>query len=130
MEAAAVNRCHHGANVRRWREWRGIQQGEFAEKLGIAQPTLSIYEKKAKLDEELLAKIAKELNVPVEAITEMEEGATVNIFSGTWSDHANAAVNYQPTFNSLEKIIELYDKMLAERDDKIVALQKMIDAKK
>lgn len=132
MEAAA-NRCHHGANVRRWREWRGYNQGAFAGKLGIEPARLSVYERRPELDKEFLEKVAKELNIPLEALTEMEEGATVNIFSGTFSGNALAGGGgqlHQPIFNPLEKLVELYDRMLAEKDDKIAALQKIIDAKK
>lgn len=134
METAIATRCNHGANIRRWREWRGFTQPQLAEKIGIPQSRLSSYEQEAQLDEELLVKIAKELDIPVEAITEMEDGATVNIFSGTFSASDSAAVAagqlYQPTFNAVDKFVELYDKLLKEKEEKIVALEAQLKDKK
>ena len=70
---ATVKKSNHGANVRRWREWRNVNQDVLAEQIGVSQATLSGYEKRDKLEIEILEKIAKALNIPVEAITEMEE---------------------------------------------------------
>lgn len=133
MEAAVSNKCHQGANVRRWREWRGINQNVLAEKIGIPQSRLSDYEQQAQLDEELLSRIAKELDIPVEAITEMEDGPTINIFSGTFNDNALAGGGgqlYQPIFNAIDKFIEVYDKILREKEEKIAALEAQLKDKK
>ncbi|HCC51982.1 MAG TPA: XRE family transcriptional regulator, partial [Porphyromonadaceae bacterium] len=45
MEAATIKKSNHGANVRRWREWRNINQDVLAEQIGVSQATLSGYEK-------------------------------------------------------------------------------------
>lgn len=129
---AAVSKCHQGANIRRWREWRGVKQSTLAEKIGIPEPVLSSYEQQPQLDKELVTKIAKELDIPVEAISEMENGATVNIFSGTFSDNQAVQVseNYQPIFNAIDKFVEVYDKLLKEREDKIAALEAQLKDKK
>ena len=108
MEATA-KRSNHGANARRWREWRNINQDVLAERIGVSQATLSGYEKRDKLEPDILAKIAEALNIPVEAITEMEEGASINIVANTF-DNQSSAVNWCPTFNPIDKIVELYDK--------------------
>lgn len=126
---AAVKRTNHGANVRRWREWRGINQDVLAEQIGVSQATLSGYEKKEKLDDEVLDKIAKVLNVPVEAITELNDNSAINIFSGTWNDHA-VAQNFQPSFNPIDKIVELYDKLLQSEKEKVEMLQEVLRDRK
>jgi len=141
MEAATVRKSNHGANVRRWREWRNINQDVLADQIGVSQATLSSYEKKEKLDQEILEKIAKALDIPVEAITEMEEGTSINIFSGTLSAHDNATANgivgCNQIFNPIEKIMELYDeknalyeRMLKEKDSVIELLQEVVKDKK
>ena len=61
METTAARRSNHGANVKRWREWRNINQDVLAEKIGVSQATLSGYEKRDKLEPEILEKIAKAL---------------------------------------------------------------------
>ena len=91
METTAVRRSNHGANVKRWREWRNINQDVLAEKIGVSQATLSGYEKRDKLEPEILEKVAKALDIPIEAITEMNDGTSINIFSGTWKDNAYAS---------------------------------------
>lgn len=133
----AVKNNNHGANVRRWREWRNMNQDVLAEKIGVSQATLSLYEKKEKLETEILDKIAKALDIPVEAITELEQGTAINIFSGTWNDNASNSVNYNPTFNPIDKVVELYDekialyeRMLKEKNEAISLLHDVLKDRK
>ena len=120
-----------------------MNQDVLAEKIGTSQATLSAYEKKEQLDPEILEKIAKALDIPVEAITELEQGTSINIISGNWSDHAcasntmNAAINNNPTFNPIDKIVELYnerialyERMLKEKESVIELLQEITKEKK
>lgn len=130
---ASVKKNNHGANVRRWREWRNINQDVLAEHIGVSQTTLSSYERKEKLEPEILEKIAKALDIPLEAITELEQGTAINIFSGTWNDNASNSVNYNPTFNPIDKIVQLYDekialyeRMMKEKDDAIALLHDVL----
>ena len=132
MEATA-KKCNHGANIRRWREWRNVNQDVLAERIGVSQTTLSGYEKKEKLEQEILDKIALALDIPVEAITEMEEGSAINIISSTLNDSAIASIMHQPTFNPIDKVIELYneknalyERMLKEKDSIIELLQEIV----
>lgn len=132
MEETTVKKSNHGVNVRRWREWRGIKQDVLAEMIGVSQATLSGYEKKDKLEQDVLEKLAKALDVPVEAITELEQGTAINIFSGTFSDFKdNAAIlNSYPTFNPIDKVVELYDKLLQSEKEKVEMLQEVLKSKK
>lgn len=132
MEATTIKRNNHGANVRRWREWRNIKQDVLADQIGVSQATLSGYEKKDKLEQEVLEKIAKALDVPVEAITELEQGTAINIISSTFNDNAIAApmVHCQPTFNPIDKIVELYDKLLQAEKEKVELLQEIVKGNK
>lgn len=129
MEETAVKRNNHGLNVRRWREWRGINQDVLAEKVGVSQATFSSYEKKEKLETETIEKIAKALDVPVEAITEVGNDNSINIISGTWHDNSGTIIN-NPTFNPLDKVIELYERLLKAEQDKVAMLQEIIKDKK
>ena len=128
MEATA-KRSNHGANARRWREWRNINQDVLAEQIGVSQATLSGYEKRDKLEPDILAKIAEALNIPVEAITEMEEGASINIVANT-IDNQSSAVNWCPTFKPIDKIVELYDKLLEAEKEKVAMLQEVLRDKR
>ena len=129
MMEATAKRSNHGANARRWREWRNINQDVLAERIGVSHATLSGYEKRDKLEPDILAKIAEALNIPVEAITEMEEGASINIVANTF-DNQSSAVNWCPTFNPIEKIFELYDKLLEAEKEKVAMLQEVLRDKR
>lgn len=137
MEAAKAKKNNHGANIRRWREWRGVNQDVLAEQIGVSQATLSGYEKRDKLEPEMLDKIAKALDVPTEAITELEDGTAINIISNTFNDNAAANDNaagvmnyYHPTFNPIDKIAELYERLLKSEQEKVAILQEIIQEKK
>lgn len=131
---STVKKGNQGANVRRWREWRNINQDVLAEQIGVSPATLSSYEKKEKLEQEILDKIAKALEIPMEAITELEQGADINIINA----HDNQSIiNYYPSFNPLDKVVELYDeknalyeRMLKEKDRMIEWLQEVVKDKK
>lgn len=129
METTSVKKSNHGANARRWREWRDVKQDVLADQIGVSQATLSGYEKKSKLDPDIIEKIAKALDIPEEAITEIGEGTSINIFSGTWQDNANCQ-NYNPTFNPLEKVVELYERLLKAEQEKVALLQEIVQSKK
>lgn len=132
MMETTVKRSNHGANVRRWRERRNIKQDVLAEQIGVSQATLSTYEKKDKLEEELIERIAKALDIPVEAITELEQGTAINIVANSFSDFKDNAVANQnyPTFNPIDKIVELYDQLLKEKQSVIDLLKDLLQDKK
>jgi transcriptional regulator with XRE-family HTH domain len=127
METPTVKKSNHGANVRRWREWRGVKQDVLAEQIGVSQATFSGYEKKDKLEQEILEKIANALDIPIEAITELEEGTAINIINA----HDNQSIiNYYPSFNPIDKVVELYEKLLKSEQEKVALLQEALKDKK
>lgn len=130
-----AKKCNHGANIRQWREWRNVNQDVLAEEIGVSQATLSGYEKKETLEQEILDKIAVALNIPVEAITELDNAASINIVSSTLYDKAGSIFN-NPTFNPIDKVIELYneknalyERMLKEKDSVIELLKEIVKDK-
>ena len=136
MEETSIKKSNHGPNVRRWREWRNINQDVLAEQIGVSQATLSSYEKKDKLEQDILEKIAKVLDIPVEAITELEQGASINIISSTLHDNSGSIFN-QPTFNPIDKVVELYDekialyeRMLKDKEEAISLLHDVLKERK
>ena len=59
---------HHGRNMKRLREILGIKQEILANELSLSQQTVSRLESQEVLDDDTLEKIARVLNVPVDAI--------------------------------------------------------------
>ena len=130
METTFTRRNSHGANLKRWREWRGIKQEVLADKIGVSQATLSGYEKKDELEPEVLEKITKALDIPIEAITELNEGALINIYSGTWQDNATAAGSIQnQIFNPVDKIVRRYELVLKANQEIFTRLHDIIKDK-
>lgn len=136
MEAITIKGNNRGANVKRWREWRSIKQDVLADQIGVSQATLSAYEKKDKLDQEVLEKIAKALDIPVEAITEIGDGTAINIINAH-DNQSVSVINNNPTFNPIDKIVELfeeknalYERMLKEKEETISLLHEVLKDKK
>ncbi|MGL4326736.1 MAG: helix-turn-helix transcriptional regulator [Tannerellaceae bacterium] len=132
MEATAL-KGNHGANVRRWREWRNINQDVLAEMIGVSQATMSGIEKKETIETETVEKIAKALDIPIEAITELGSASSINIVSGTINGSTLGGSNHNinsPTFNPIDKIAELYERLLKAEQEKISLLQEVLNHKR
>ncbi len=121
----AAKTIHEGHNVKRIREILGIKQDALAVQLGLSQQAVSQLEQKEVLDAAMLEKVSKALGVAPEAIKSFNEDTAINIVSSTFND--NASVNYYPTFNPIDKIIELYERMLKEKD---AIIEKFLNDKK
>lgn len=124
---------HQGRNVKRIREMLGIKQDALAFDLDMSQQAVSLLEQRETLDEVTLEKIADILGVPQEAIKNFTEDAAVTYFntfndnSFTNSNGAFSATNC--TFNPIEKIVELYERMLQAEKEKNELFQKLLDKK-
>lgn len=104
--------AHIGRKISRIRELRGIKQESLAMELGVSQQTVSRMESSAVVEEELLERVAKILGISADAIKNFNEEAVFNIISNTFSSHDAStlnAINAQPTFNPIDKLVELFE---------------------
>ena len=116
---------HQGKAVKRIREILGIKQPQLADDLGISQQAVSLLEAKEVIDPKLLQEVATALKVPVDAIKNFNEEAASN-FINTFQDNSVSHVigNFGTyNFNPLDKVVELYERMLKEKDEIIAKLQ-------
>jgi len=129
---------HQGRNVKRFREMMGIKQEGLASMLGDDwnQKKISMLEQKEEIEDALLQQLAEQLKVPVEAIKNFDEEAAFNIISNIYNNTSNdsstliaSSVNYQPTFNPIDKIVELYEALVKSEKEKVELLQKLLDKK-
>ncbi len=128
---------HQGRNIKRFREMLGIKQEALASELGDDwnQKKVSLLEQKEIVEPLLLEQVAKVLKVPAEAIKNFDEEAAINIIGNNVTNYDNAAVvNYNPTFNPLDKWAEeitenrkLYERLLQAEKEKMELLQRLID---
>lgn len=130
------NKIHHGRNVKRFREMLGIKQEALAAQLGDdwSQKKISLLEAKETIEPALLDELAQALKVPAEAIKNFSEEAAFNVINNTFHDfHDNAqasALNYQCSFNPIDKIVELYDQLLKSEREKVAMLERMLKERK
>lgn len=122
---------HQGRNVKRIREILGIKQEALAFDLDMSQQAVSLLEQKETLDDSMLEKIAKILGVPEEAIKNFSEDAAVNFIANTFTsnDTSIGSIAHQYNFNPIEKIVELYERMLQAEKEKNELFQKLLDKK-
>lgn len=122
---------HHGRNIKRFREMLGIKQEGLAYELGDdwTQKRVSLLEQKEFVEQDILDQVARILKVPTEAIKNFDEETAIyniqNNYEG--SNNQGPNLNYQCHFNPVEKIVELYERMLLIEREKSDLLQRLLD---
>lgn len=123
---------HVGRNLQRIRVYLGMKQEALAADLGISQQEISKIEKQDEIEDKLLTQIATALGVSAEVIRDFDvERAIYNINSykdATISPGATATVYAAHTqqINPLEKVVELYERLLKSEQEKIEILRECI----
>lgn len=130
--ATPNHKIHEGRNVKRFREMLGIEQDALAADLGDDwnQQKISLLEQKETIDAPLLEKIAKVLKVPAEAIRNFDEEMAIHNVQNNYDNsviNAGPTINFQPTFNPIDKMVELYERMLQQQKEMIEKLQRLIE---
>lgn len=102
-----------------------------------SQKRVSLLEQKEIVEQDILDQVAKILKVPADAIKNFDEDKALNVISNTFNSHDSStmnAVNLNPTFNPLDKLIEsydenrkLYERLLASEHEKIELLKRLLD---
>ncbi|PAM96357.1 transcriptional regulator [Flavobacterium sp. IR1] len=130
-------KIHQGRNVKRFREMLGIKQESLAFDLGNEwnQKKISMLEQKDVIEVDLLDQISQALKIPVEAFQNFDEEQAVNIIANTFHEGAiaNNSGYVNCTFNPIDKIVQiheekiaLYERMLKEKDEMMVRIEKLI----
>ncbi|OPC24859.1 transcriptional regulator [Elizabethkingia meningoseptica] len=131
-------KIHQGRNIKRFREMLGIKQEALAFELGEDwnQKKISLLEQKDTVEKDILEQVAKILKVPTEAIENFDEESAINIIANTFHDSAvantftdGAQANFNCTFNPLDKMVELYERMLQQQKEMIEKLERLIEGR-
>lgn len=125
-----TKKSDYGYNAKRLREILGVKQEDLAERMGVSQQTVSRFEQTPQLDDETLDKIATALNIPMDAIKNFNEDAAINFVANTFHDSTVANTYHQCSFNPLDKVIELYERMLQTEKEKVSLLEEVLKGKK
>lgn len=120
---------HIGRNICRIRELRDMKQEALAFAMGVSQQTISNLENSETVDEEKLQEVAKALGVTSDAIKNFTEEAVINFFNNFYDNSSiSGAINANNcTFNPLDKVVELYERLLQAEKDKVVYLEKLLN---
>lgn len=118
---------HLGRNTQRLREILGMKQGALAINTGYTQQYISKLEQSPTFADEVLEKLADGLGVTPELIKNFnEEKAIYNIQSHfTYHDSSsNANLNWHPIIhnNSIDKVVELFERLLQSEKEKVELL--------
>ena len=128
--STATKTSHIGRKISRIRELRGMKQEALAAELGISQQSVSSLEQSEHIEDEKLERVAKVLGVNKEAIENFSEESILNIISNSFHDNSalNAILN-NPTFNPIDKVVELYERLLEAEKEKVAYLEKLLKKK-
>ena len=123
---------HIGRNISRIRELRGMKQEALAIAIGVSQQSVSNIEASETIDEEKLQAIAEVLGVSAEAIKNYSDEMVLNNIQNNYEGsiiNSGPTVNHNCTFNPLDKVVELYERLVQAEKDKIEYLEKLLKAK-
>jgi len=92
-------------------------------------------EQKDVIEDSLLKQIPAVLKIPVEPFQNFDEEKAINIISNTFDNSQQpASVFYNSTINQIDQFIKLheekialYERMLKEKDEMMVRLEKLIN---
>ncbi|HEY4325737.1 MAG TPA: helix-turn-helix transcriptional regulator [Mucilaginibacter sp.] len=116
---------HIGRKISRIRELRGMKQEALATELGISQQAVSKIEQSAEIEDSALDKIANALGVSVSVIKNFDDEKAINLFNNIYNNqfHENSVGFIYQQFNPIEKVIELYERLLASEREKVELLK-------
>ncbi len=126
-------KIHHGKNVARFRQMLGMKQDLLATLMGDdwSQLKISRLEAKEEIEDWILDDVASALKIPAEAIKNFDEEAAISIVANTVNNHDNATGNslfsYYPTFNPIDKIVEILERANKEKSEEIIRLRAEIE---
>jgi transcriptional regulator with XRE-family HTH domain len=130
--SAATKPNHIGRKISRIRELRDMKQEALAQALGTNQQAISAIENSETIDEQKLIEVAKALGVTAEAIKSFSEENMItyfNTFNDSPGNFGHFATGSTCNFNPLDKVIELYERLVQVEKEKNEFLEKMLKEK-
>ncbi|PAM91792.1 transcriptional regulator [Flavobacterium sp. IR1] len=123
---------HIGRKISRIRELKDMKQEALALAMGTNQQTVSIIENSETIDDEKLKEVARALGVSVEAIENFSDEGMINYFNSFYDNsftHGAFNANHC-SFNPLDKVVELYERLVQTEREKNVFMEKLLKEKK
>ncbi|MEO8535597.1 MAG: helix-turn-helix transcriptional regulator [Flavobacterium sp.] len=132
--STATKPNHIGRKISRIRELKDMKQEALAQALGTNQQAISAMENSETIDDEKLSQVAKALGVSVEAIKNFTEENMISYFNNFYDNSSSNGINgmFNPThctFNPLDKVIELYERLVQAEKEKLEYVEKLLKGK-
>lgn len=125
-------KIHHGKNVARFRQMLGMKQDLLASLLGEewTQLKISRLEAKEEIEDGILDDVARALKIPVDAIKNFDEEAAISIVANNFTSQDTStlnAINPYCTFNPVDKIVELFERLVASEKEKVNLMKEILE---
>lgn len=117
---------HIGRNIEKIRSYLGLKQSALAADMGVSQQEISIIEHRKQINEGLLSRIADALGVPSEMVKNFDVEQAIyqiNHVRGDIVTQGPSIITQQ--VNPIEKIVELYERLLKSEQEKIDMLKEL-----
>ncbi len=118
-----------GPNIKFLRNLKGLKQEAVAIELGISQSEYSLIENSDTVDDQIIFQIAQIINVTPEIIKEFNENQAFysienKVENTTITENAHGI---HQVFSPVEKVVELYERLLASEKEKIEILKSKLN---
>jgi transcriptional regulator with XRE-family HTH domain len=131
--STAIKPNHIGRKISRIRELKDMKQEALAQALGTNQQSISAMENSETIEDEKLLQVAKALGVSPEAIKNFTEENMINYFNSFYDNSSTQGNSFNQgmyaTFNPLDKVIELYERLVQAEKEKNEYLEKLLKEK-
>jgi transcriptional regulator with XRE-family HTH domain len=130
--STATKPKHIGRNISRIRELKGMKQEALAMAMGLSQQSISNIEGSETIDEEKLLEVANALGITTEAINNFSEENMITYFNTFNDSHGNFGKFESGSvcnFNPLDKVVELYERLVQAEKEKVEFLEKLLKEK-
>lgn len=114
-----------GPNIKFLRNLKGLKQEAVAFSLGISQAEYSLIENSDIVDDEIIIQIAQIFNITPEVIKEFNENQAFYSIENKIDNTTirDSAQGIHQVFSPVEKVVELYERLLASEREKIEILK-------
>jgi len=131
--STAIKPNHIGRKISRIRELKDMKQEALAQALGTNQQSISAMENSETIEDEKLLQVAKALGVSPEAIKNFTEENMINYFNSFYDNSSTQGNSFNQgmyaTFNPLDKVVELYERLVLAEKEKNEYLEKLLKDK-
>ncbi len=120
---------HIGRKIEKLRTLVGISQQELGDRLGVSKQAISKMERKQKMGDEKLGEVSSALGFTSEAVQHFTEETLVFFIENMYDQTTAYSHNFECIYNPLDKVVELYERLLQLELEKVQLLLNKLNDK-